>query len=57
MKATGYVGEAFPAMTFRLQVALFPITVDTSFFTIAPESLQLLLSGQPFLRKHCKYVF
>lgn len=39
MKATGYVGDAFPGMTFGLQVPLLPIIVNTSFFSVALPNL------------------
>ena len=34
MQATGYLGDAFPGMTFRLQVPLLPM-VNTSFCLVA----------------------
>lgn len=39
MKATGYVGDAVPGMTFRLQVPPVPIMVNTSSFTRAHQNL------------------
>lgn len=53
MKATGYVGDAFPGMTFRLQLPLLPIMVNTSFFSVAlPNLCCCCFQGTRFFRKH-----